>query len=256
MKIGVVNNFRNSICEEIELIAWEGFDFVDLTLEPLFKDLNPEKVKSVIEETGIEIIGHTSPFLPVIFPLESVREASMDEFERYVDFFSYIGVKLMNVHPSDFASLMDVKEVVRENRKFISRLNGMCRSRGMTLMLESGMKPFNTPEMFEVLLEGMDDVGVHIDVGHCNVHSNRNLTEEFFSRFGDRIVHAHFSDNFGDRDEHLPLGAGNIDWENVIEIFSRYGYNKTITLEVFCENRAYLIESSRYLRKLLKKHYE
>ncbi len=252
MKIGAVNNFKNPICDEIELIASEGFDFVDLTLEPLFSNgLEPEKVKKIIEKTDIEVIGHTSPFLPVIFPLESIRRASMEEFKKYVDFFKSIGVSLMNVHPSDFASLMSRDEIIESNIKFIKNLNEICRERKITLMVETGMKPFNSPEMFNVLLKGLDDIKVHLDVGHCNVQTDRKLTEEFFAEFGDRIVHVHFSDNYGDRDEHLPIGVGDIDWEYIASVLKKYGYDRTVTLEIFSPNRAFLLESKKYVEKLL-----
>jgi len=252
LKIGAVNNFRNDICDEIRLIASEGFDFIDLTLEPLFShNLNIAKVKEAISEAGIEVIGHTSPFLPVIFPLQSVREASIKEFELYIDFFSKLGVELMNVHPSLNGTLMSNSSIIEHNKEFITNIYRLCLNAGITLMVETVEKPFNTPESFEYILKGLDDVKVHLDVGHCNINTDRNLAEEFFNFFGDRIVHVHFSDNNGDRDHHLPLGCGNIDWKEQVNILRRHGYDRTITLEVFTQDRKYLLYSKKYLENIL-----
>jgi sugar phosphate isomerase/epimerase len=254
MKIGAVNNFNNDICDEIRLIASEGFDFVDLTLEPMFSDkLDAVKTKEAIDETGIEIIGHTSPFLPFIFPLKSIRDASMEEFKKYIDFFSKLDVNLMNIHPSLNGTLMSEKDKVKYNKEFISNIYKMCADKGMTLMVESVLKPFNTPEIFEELLDGLDDVKVHLDVGHCFVNTDRNLVDEFFTTFGDRIVHVHFSDNYGNRDDHLPLGSGSIDWVKVVDILRKHGYDKTITLEVFTQDRKYLLLSKTFLEEILNK---
>lgn len=252
MKIGAVNDFRNDLCDEIRLIHSEGFDFVDLTLEPLFsRDVDVNSVKKDLEETAIEIIGHTSPFLPVIFPLKKIREASIEEFIKYIDFFHDLEVTLMNVHPSLNGTLMDAESVFRYNKEFITNINNICRDKGITLMVESVLKPFNTPESFERLLEGLDDVMVHLDVGHCNINTDRNLTEDFFRTFGERIVHVHFSDNTGDRDNHLPLGCGNIDWVEAVSILRKYGYESTVTLEVFSQSRDYLLQSKKFLENIL-----
>ncbi|MBN2407827.1 MAG: sugar phosphate isomerase/epimerase [Elusimicrobia bacterium] len=251
MKLGAVNNYNRDISDEIKLIASEGFDFVDLTLEPIFAGrLDAGKVKAAVEETGIEIIGHTSPFLPVIFPLKTIRKASIDEFQKYIDFFSKLGVKLMNVHPSLNGTLMTERDMMRNNREFITELNGLCREKGLTLMVENVLSPFNTPESFEELLEGLDDVKVHIDIGHCHVNTDRNLVDEFFVKFGKRIVHAHFSDNFGNRDDHLPLGCGTINWKDMVGILRKHGYDETITLEIFSQDRRYLLLSKKYLEDI------
>lgn len=252
MKIGAVNNYNNDICDEIRLIASEGFDFVDLTLEPIFSEnLDVSDVKKAIDETGIEVIGHTSPFLPVIFPLKSVRQASMEEFKKYIDFFSSLNVNLMNVHPSLNGTLMTEKDMVKYNKEFIVKINDMCQEKGITLMVESVMNPFNTPEIFVYLLEGLDSVKVHLDVGHCHINLSRNLVEDFFDTFGDRIAHVHFSDNFGNRDDHLPLGCGSIDWKKMVDVLRKYGYDKTITLEIFSQDRRYLLLSKKFLEEII-----
>lgn len=252
MKIGAVNDYNNDICDEIRLIASEGFDFVDLTLEPISGNrLDAAGVKEALDETGLEVIGHTSPFFPVIFPLKSVREASMEELTKYVDFFSGLDIKLMNIHPSLNGTLMVEKDIIRYNREFIAKLNDICLKKGITLMVETVAKPLNTPEVFNNLLDGMDNIKVHLDVGHCNINSDRNLVEEFFAAFGDRIAHIHFSDNFGNSDDHLPLGCGSIDWKKTADILKEYGYDKTITLEVFTQNRKYLLLSKKFLEDIL-----
>ncbi|MFW6134087.1 MAG: sugar phosphate isomerase/epimerase family protein [Elusimicrobiota bacterium] len=254
LKIGAVNNFKNDLCDEIRLISSDGFDFVDLTMEPIFShEIDLDEVKKTIDETGLEVIGHTSPFLPIIFPLKAVRQAGMQEMRMYVDYFHHLGVKYMNVHPSLNSSLMSEKDVFEGNREFISGINEYCVSKGITLMVESVTSPFNTPESFEKLLKGLDDIKVHLDVGHCNINTDRNLVEEFFSVFGERIVHVHFSDNMGDKDNHLPLGCGSIDWYEVVDILKKYDYKRTITLEVFTQDRRYLLESKSFIEEIINK---
>jgi sugar phosphate isomerase/epimerase len=56
-----------------------------------------------------------------------------------------------------------------------------------------------------------DNICVAFDVGHANT---TGTIEEFLHLEG--IKHVHVHDNFGKKDDHLPLGSGNIDWEHVI----------------------------------------
>ena len=71
----------------------------------------------------------------------------------------------MNVHPSLNGTLMPEKDKIKYNKEFIAKINDMCIEKGITLMVESVLKPFNTPEMFEELLDGLGNVKVHLDVG-------------------------------------------------------------------------------------------
>lgn len=64
------------------------------------------------------------------------------------------------------------------------------------------------------------------------------------------ITFVHFSDNKGINDDHLPIGAGIIDRENIIKQLKKIHYNKTITLEVWGKDRYYLLYSKDKIRKL------
>ncbi|MFZ0513465.1 MAG: TIM barrel protein, partial [Candidatus Nitrosopolaris sp.] len=51
--------------------------------------------------------------------------------------------------------------------------------------------------------------------------------------FGSKIIHIHWDDNHGRKDEHLPIGEGLIDHEKAVRALKDIGYDRTITLEVF-----------------------
>ncbi|WP_309397837.1 sugar phosphate isomerase/epimerase family protein [Cerasicoccus maritimus] len=74
-----------------------------------------------------------------------------------------------------------------------------------------------------------DNLGVCLDPGHCFCQGVDpvSLTREL----GSLIVETHFHDNFGDRDAHLPLGAGKIDWPGLLDAMIDIGYSGEITFE-------------------------
>ena len=75
MKIGAVNNIKDDLYREIENISSDRFDFIDMALEPGFSSkYDPMEVRRILDDTGLGIIGHTSAFLPAVFPLDEVNK--------------------------------------------------------------------------------------------------------------------------------------------------------------------------------------
>ena len=61
-------------------------------------------------------------------------------------------------------------------------------------------------------------MGFIFDVGHANTNGN----VEDFLKLKDKIIHAHFHDNHGERDEHLPVGNGTVPWKKVADAFQGF----------------------------------
>jgi sugar phosphate isomerase/epimerase len=244
-----MNDPSTGLLEELEWISNQMFDFIDLTIEPpKAYDFNPEEVKVKLGELGLEALGHTNPFLPSIHPLKSIRRACLKEFKKYVDTFRRLEVKLMNIHPYDYRHFKSQEEKIEANIVLLKQIQRLCSKSGIILMLENG-KPIDSPIKFQRVLDQIPDIMLHLDIGHANL-ANKNLTEEFFREFNEKILHIHISDNKGEMDDHLPLGCGNIDWRRMVRLMKGYGYDGTITLEIFSKERKYVLESRRLLRKL------
>jgi len=253
MKIGVMNHPKEDLIEEIRWISENGFDFIDLTVEPIRAyDIDIKKVKKALREFNLEAIGHTNPFLPSIFPIQTIRKVCLEEFKRYINIFDALGIRLVNIHPFYGAPFFSDEEKIEANIQFLKQVNELCRSMGITLMLENYIKPFDSPEVFSRILKEVPGLKIHLDVGHCNINQKENLTGAFFKKFRDRIVHLHLSDNKGKEDEHLPLGCGNIDWRKIVRIIKKAKFNRTITLEVFSSDRDYLLLSRDKLKEWLR----
>src|SRR5690348_5009157 len=102
MIIGAMNHAMRDVGGEIRRFRAQGFDFVDLTLEPERarpRDLDLEVVRRALAETGLTVVGHTAWYLPIASPFESVRRAALDELTACLDVFAQLNVDRMNVHP-------------------------------------------------------------------------------------------------------------------------------------------------------------
>ncbi len=69
---------------------------------------------------------------------------------------------------------------------------------------------------------------------------------------GKRIKHLHVSDNGGKRDDHLPVGKGNIDFAELVRELKGIGYADTVTLEIFTEDSSELIRSRENFAAMLE----
>lgn len=249
MKIGVMNDPRKSIIEEIKLIAAGGYDFVDLTLEaPRAQEVEINLTKKLLDEFNLGIVGHTDPNLPYAYPVKKIREACREEFKRCADIFAQLGAKIMNIHPCYTCPITMKKNLLDLNLEALSSILETVEDFGLTLVLENFSPPFDSVATFKKILRNLPGLKLHLDFGHGNMGREEGI--EFCREFPQEILHVHFSDNRGYDDQHMPLGVGNIDWKVAIRALKSINYNGGITLEVFSQEprvRFKYLEISRNL---------
>lgn len=250
MLVGSMNFPGRSVAKEIHRIAEDGFDFLDLTLEPPAAWLpDGREVARLLGDLGLGVVGHTAWYLPIASPFKELRSVARDLYRRSLDTFAAAEVALVNVHPDGRVPLHPAEQVRARNAEAIAGLAQDASERGIRLMVENLDRGFARVEDFGAIFEAVPAAGFHLDVGHANLRlglGEGNRTAGLLEAFGDRLVHVHVSDNRGGADDlHLPLGAGFIDWKGAIAALKGAGYDGTVTLEVFSREREYLRTSRR-----------
>lgn len=252
MLIGAMNNPGRELFSELKWMAEMELDFVDLTLEPPEAapwKVDPAKIRSTLQDLGLGIVGHTAFYLPFSCTFESIRKAAVEETKRCIDLFSRIGAKWMNLHPDRHAPFHSRHFVVDQNIKSIRDLLPVARDCGIGLMIENVPGEFNSKSQLGDLLDAIPELALHLDIGHCNLQVPSNTAADIILAYGPRVRHVHIHDNKGGfADLHLPLGTGNIDFHAPLQALQGWGYDSTITLEVFSEDRHYLAYSRDILR--------
>lgn len=239
-----------SVLKEIHRIHEDGFDFVDLTLEPPAA-WTPDGVEvgRLLGDLGLSGVGHTAYYLPIASPFPELRTIARELFCRALDTFADAGITLVNVHPDQRVPLHPKEKVRARNAEAIAALAEDAAQRGIRLMVENLDRMFASVEDLAPILDTSPDLGFHLDIGHANLRlgvGGSNRTRDLLDTFDDRLAHVHVSDNRGgDDDLHLPLGAGAIDWKAHIRLLKEHGYDGTITAEVFSREREHLRTSRR-----------
>ncbi len=241
MKIGVMNNPSVSVYDEIVSFGRARFDFIDLTIEgPNALDLEVGKARGLLEQYDLAVVGHTDPCLPYAYPIKGLREACRTELQRCAGIFSALEARVMNIHPCYACPPAMRQHLVELNIEALRPIAEMAEGFGLTLALENFRAPFDNVSTYRRLLEEVPGLQIHLDIGHTNLGTDDGQT--FCRYLGNRIAHVHFSDNRSAYDDHMPLGVGSVNWREAVSALKSIGYDGTITLEVFCDDRTVLFQ--------------
>jgi len=254
MKIGAMNNPRNSIVDEIRLFGEYGFDYVDLTVE--YPQATPEKIDAGMREIqdalsshSLGLVGHMPWFLNIIHPYESVRKAVFAECERVFDTCSRLGIEHVTIHPDFMKLKREQKDVLAETADSLRTITKSAKDRGLTLCFENFEEDYFTAEQLRRLISSVDGLMFTLDIGHAHMKARKTDTVvHMIKELKPYLRHVHLHDNHGWKDEHLPLGVGTVDVPRVTQALKEAGYDGTITLEIHAEDREYLAISKRKLQ--------
>lgn len=248
------------LLEEIEEVGRMGFDYVELTMDP--PEATPDKILSqkksilnLLDHYQMEIVGHLPTFVWTSDLYESLRKASVQENLIALEVSAELGIKKAVLHPGYIMGLgkfilNKAKEYGMKSIETILKKAGDLR---IVLCIENMFPQSNFlshPQEFQEVFDTFPDLRLTLDIGHANLGGGKNKALEFIHRYGYRINHVHANDNFGKEDNHLPIGAGIIDFEKILRELKQSSYDDTITLEVFSRDKDYLKISKEKVRRM------
>jgi sugar phosphate isomerase/epimerase len=260
MKYGAMNFPVKPLLKEMEEIGDLGFDYVELTLDP--PEATPQKILSqkrlireLLNRYKMGITGHLPTFVWTSDLYDSLRKASLQENFAALEAAAELGIEKVVLHPGYITGMgkFVIDQAKRYGLESIEAVLEKTNSLGMTLCIEN-MFPqalfLTQPHGFQEVFETFPEIRLALDIGHANLGGDRNRALEFIQRYGYRIGHIHANDNFGKEDNHLPIGAGIIDFERIIKALKETSYDETMTIEVFSKDRDYLRMSKEKLKKI------
>ena len=239
---GSLTNPSNEILAEINKIYELGFDFVEIAIEgpegnPKLIDKNKSEIIKLIQKFNQKPIGHTAYWIDLCSDYEYVRHAWILEAMREIRTARKIGINLINVHANlsgmfygekRYVLLDNMIKSLREIIRYAERSNIKVMLENVPL--SNGIHSVNE---FKYIIDNVDSLLVHLDIPHAFTSGGMKSVLDYISIFNDRIVHIHWHDNHGTKDEHLAIGEGWIDHYKAVKALRDINYGGTITLEVF-----------------------
>ncbi len=250
-----MNNPKEGLISQITFFAENDFDFLELTIEPPeayhFNSVRIKEVKDILSTSNMGLLAHMPWHFHLAYPIDEIQTIYKKHFRYVVDCAARFDAQLITIHP-EFLSRVDAKKsILNKMQATLDELKKYASEHGIRLNLENySLTEYSVSELINIV-EGLE-LDITFDIGHANMWLGIRGITEFITQFSKRITHIHVHDNFGDKDSHLPVGAGNIDWDKVITMLKSF-YDSTFTFEVHSNHVDYLLVSRNYFCSLWRR---
>ena len=230
--------------DRIEATA-ESFEFVEFGLAEsadVPESIDADRLRGTLGDRNLVVDVHL-PFKQVVAtPVPEINDAIVAYQRRLLEWAGEVGARKAVLHgtvrdPHD----TDLRPTAADQLAAIVEAG---RDAGVEVVVENvGHQP--TGLQLTVLGDLAREAGASVcfDVGHAYMEAGNDGVERFAKRYGDLVSHLHVHDARSRGDTHLPIGAGEIDYDIVAERLS--GYDGTVAVEVFTDDVPLLHDTAR-----------
>ncbi|NLB97343.1 MAG: sugar phosphate isomerase/epimerase [Armatimonadetes bacterium] len=212
----------------LEIIADAGFDAVEYSHASV---LTLEELAQVAERTrALGLIPWSVHAWTPLAADDAQVEPTLAAFQSAAEIARALGTRVVVVHS---AGGMDPARLEERKRANQTTLRALAEAVGPeTVVAVENMRSLADWEFLLNMVAtcGAANVGVNIDTGHANLGDLGVVRA--IEMAGAAIQTTHLQDNFGERDDHLPPGLGQIDFVAALAAFRKAGYTGVYMVEI------------------------
>lgn len=214
---------------------------------------------------SFELVDFHAPFqntfdTTLVSPNPLVSRLSVEEITVIMEFAAEVSRHSVVTCHSGWAPVgVDEEEVEGTLVENLKRLSEAAVRTGVRVGLEVA-DYFMPADRFQLLEDlGLPMVGITLDTGHISfVVNGRHMTGRFgtigrfIRHYAPLLYHVHLHDFDGEHD-HLPLGRGGLDFEDIIGSLAAIGYDGAVSLEMNSQlvTRDQILASKAYLEGMI-----
>jgi sugar phosphate isomerase/epimerase len=173
---------------------------------------------------------HMAPPVNLVDNDKRQRVAAMDEVKRAIEFAEQSPFRFLVQH-------LGVSKEKWEPRKMefaitaLEHLRVFAKPLGVTVLVENIANEITEPDRLQEIVNTahFDDIGFCFDVGHAHFGQGVRVS---FETMKHKIRSTHLHDNHGERDEHLWIGEGTIDWSGAMSLLRTAPHTPAMLLEI------------------------
>jgi sugar phosphate isomerase/epimerase len=252
MIIGYSTNafVKFSVCEAVEKIGRLGFRGVEIMCDrphlypPDFSEENLSRLKALIDDQGLKVTNLNSftlfavgdTYLPSwIEPQEERREIRIQHTLQCLKVADFFGCKNISVPPGGPVGEISREKAMTLFHRGLERVAPLAQELDIMILVEPepDLLMENTREFKEFIVDVKSTaIGVNFDIGHffCAGEDPSGAFEELFEWIG----HVHLEDIASSREHnHLILGHGAIQFQEVFKTMINLGYEGDVSLELY-----------------------
>lgn len=258
MKIGIITDcFKSTHEEGIKKAAMLGLQGVQIyattgDFSPELSQEKKEEYKKLLKDNNLVVSALCGDMGGYGFENAEDNAERIEKTKKIVDLAVEFGTNVVTTH-------IGVIPEDKSNPRYKVMLDALtecglyAKSKGVTLAIETG------PEMAKTLLQFIEDtkggVGVNLDPANFTMVTGQDAVEAVYI-LKDHIVHTHLKDGrMLDKNQdptdvyhafavggvdalnacegfiELPIGEGDVDWDNYIKALKEIGYDGFLTIE-------------------------
>jgi sugar phosphate isomerase/epimerase len=226
----------NTMLKRLATIETEYVEIVDDGLH----SLNKERVAALNEAANPKGLKYTlhCPIadINIASPSKPMLNASLKRLKQSMAYANELNAELWVLHPGQVTGITPFYPGSdwQQNVQSIRTLHKTAKEYGLRIAIENVPQKYGaimkTTEDFARLYAetGLADIGIILDTGHANLEAQ---TERFLTQLPDKIFELHLSDNMGENDQHLGIGYGKIDWQQLTAQLKQIRFNGIIMIE-------------------------
>ena len=235
-----------TVGDSIELIESTpaDFSFVEFGLGEATapEGIDESDVRGAIERSDVALDVHL-PFKQVVAtPVPEINDAIVAHQRRLLEWAGDLGARkavlhgtMRNPHDTDQRSTF---------ARQLERIVEVGIDAGVEVVVENvGHQKYGLQLTVLGDIARETDTPVCFDVGHAYMEDGNDGVKRFTKRYGDLVSHLHVHDARSRGDTHIPVGAGEIDYD----LLARYmgEFDGTIAVEVFTDDGPLLCDTAR-----------
>lgn len=178
---------------------------------------------------------HMAPPVNLVDNEKRQRVDAMDEIKRAIEFAEQSPFRFLVQHLGGSKEKWDPRKMEYAITA-LEHLRVFAKPLGVTVLLENIANEIATPDRLREIVQvaHFDDIGFCFDIGHANFGDGVRAS---FETMKSNIRSTHLHDNHGERDEHLWIGDGTIDWEEAMSLLRSAPHTPAMLLEISGETQ-------------------
>ncbi len=170
------------------------------------------------------------------FVLGTTVEEAAGYLINAVEVCHAVGARVVVVHAPILLGLRlddvpDLRALLAQDMAVLAPARARAVELDVELALENGRSLAHWVYILSLIERlGPDHLGVCVDTGHANLGDLG--APRAIRMAGPRLLTLHLHDNWGQVDDHLPPGRGNIDWPDVLAALREVGFSRPLQLEL------------------------
>jgi len=278
MKIGYSSRWKflekeMNLFEELDFAHSLGFEVFGLNLDrPQNRSLTKQqltKLKTIADQYKIQFVVRCPHHINT-----SINSTQLyHEIEKYLKIAKALGSDRLMIHPGSILNRLEldfdtskqfkgktrtelgipetqIKAQFQQLIKNLQKIVLLSKKQEITIGLENNGEYYqfgSNLKEYQQILSLVPGLKASISIGHANISGN-NLYE-YITTFKDKIINLDIHDNHGEKDEHLPIGDGNINFK---KIFEALNHTENLTLLVDTYTDEFVKRSLINLYQILK----